>query len=592
MIKTFLMKTLTVGLLVVGSSCIGVNAQQAASGRELKIVSFAEADKSDFDVTTPSNFSGKLSNSALVKVFMPGEVESTDPRAKKPVERKLSPGGGGYANYIWVEQHCNSLRIVPKGNLYQSLLINFPEYGISKYTVRNKKGGLQAGKVYRLVLRDPAPVLIDTQLPGAYAVINGDTKKYNADSNGRITIDNAPSGEHEVTIYAADGSLRGTVKIKDDTKIYTHDSRAKYTLNLKTKPEGASLVIKDGEMEMDYKPNMQLAEKAYEVIAYFPGNPDAVKNMITLHENTTKTIYNTKTYTVTPMYNGSQAGTSASVFENDNMLRNTDDGVVISGNSYEVTRPIGQTFKYYATYYGQKSKSKSIKVSANMPSDIQLAVETRKDFQWPWEREYNPTPIDISMGYVQKQIVTSGNGEKVKESPAWFGGDSKWLHGFQIGIGVHPCFKFGLGFYSGVYYEMYISSNDEYDLSSFQEHNIYIPAHALFRIPFGDKVALWVHGGLGFNIGIAAAYKADDSDYNEDITDYYGESVFNTENFDIYGPKRLNMTAEIGLNIRIKGLAIGATYSKGITDNECYQDAGDGYKTKMNKLAFNIAYTF
>ena len=53
MIKTFLMKTLTVGLLVVGSSCIGVNAQQAASGRELKIVSFAEADKSDFDVTTP-----------------------------------------------------------------------------------------------------------------------------------------------------------------------------------------------------------------------------------------------------------------------------------------------------------------------------------------------------------------------------------------------------------------------------------------------------------------------------------------------------------------------------------------------------------
>ena len=59
------------------------------------------------------------------------------------------------------------------------------------------------------------------------------------------------------------------------------------------------------------------------------------------------------------MYNGSQAGTSASVFENDNMLRNTDDGVVISGNSYEVTRPIGQTFKYYATYYGQKSSQRS-----------------------------------------------------------------------------------------------------------------------------------------------------------------------------------------------------------------------------------------
>uniref|UniRef100_UPI0040277B2A hypothetical protein n=1 Tax=Prevotella sp. TaxID=59823 RepID=UPI0040277B2A len=584
---------LLVSLLAIVFQVQSISAQSVGTDRKLEVVSFGLADNADNDTRKDSNFRGKLANTALVKVFMPGEVENVDPEPVQ-IERKTSTGGGGIATYIWLKTHRESstLSIMPKNSDIGKIQIDLTKYGISKWTYKNRNGGLQAGKVYRLVLRDPAPVLIDTQLPGAYAVVNGSTKKYYADSNGRITIDNAPSGERIVTIYAADGTFRETVEIKDETKIYTHDCRRKYILNLKTMPEGARLVIKDGEMEMDYKPNMQLAEKAYEVIAYFPGNPDAVKNMITLHENTTKTIYNTKTYTVTPMYNGSQAGTSASVFENDNMLRNTDDGVVISGNSYEVTRPIGQTFKYYATYYGQKSKSKSIKVSANMPSDIQLAVETRKDFQWPWEREYNPTPIDISMGYVQKQIVTSGNGEKVKESPAWFGGDSKWLHGFQIGIGVHPCFKFGLGFYSGVYYEMYISSNDEYDLSSFQEHNIYIPAHALFRIPFGDKVALWVHGGLGFNIGIAAAYKADDSDYNEDITDYYGESVFNTENFDIYGPKRLNMTAEIGLNIRIKGLAIGATYSKGITDNECYQDAGDGYKTKMNKLAFNIAYTF
>ena len=584
---------LLVSLLAIVFQVQSISAQSVGTDRKLEVVSFGLADNADNDTRKDSNFRGKLANTALVKVFMPGEVENVDPEPVQ-IERKTSTGGGGIATYIWLKTHRESstLSIMPKNSDIGKIQIDLTKYGISKWTYKNRNGGLQAGKVYRLVLRDPAPVLIDTQLPGAYAVVNGSTKKYYADSNGRITIDNAPSGERIVTIYAADGTFRETVEIKDETKIYTHDCRRKYILNLKTMPEGARLVIKDGEMEMDYKPNMQLAEKAYEVIAYFPGNPDAVKNMITLHENTTKTIYNTKTYTVTPMYNGSQAGTSASVFENDNMLRNTDDGVVISGNSYEVTRPIGQTFKYYATYYGQKSKSKSIKVSANMPSDIQLAVETRKDFQWPWEREYNPTPIDISMGYVQKQIVTSGNGEKVKEAPAWFGGYSNWLHRFQIRIGVHPCFKFGLGFYSGVYYEMYISSNDEYDLSSFQEHNIYIPAHALFRIPFVDKVALWVHGGLGFNIGIAAAYKADDSDYNEDITDYYGESVFNTENFDIYGPKRLNMTAEIGLNIRIKGLAIGATYSKGITDNECYQDAGDGYKTKMNKFAFNIPYTF
>lgn len=584
---------LLVSLLAIVFQVQSISAQSVGTDRKLEVVSFGLADNADNDTRKDSNFRGKLANTALVKVFMPGEVENVDPEPVQ-IERKTSTGGGGIATYIWLKTHRESstLSIMPKNSDIGKIQIDLTKYGISKWTYKNRNGGLQAGKVYRLVLRDPAPVLIDTQLPGAYAVVNGSTKKYYADSNGRITIDNAPSGERIVTIYAADGTFRETVEIKDETKIYTHDCRRKYILNLKTMPEGARLVIKDGEIEMEYQPNMQLAEKAYEVIAYFPGNPDVVKNMITLHENTTKTIYNTKTYTVTPMYDGVPVGTGASVFENENMLKSTDEGVVVKGNSYQVTRPIGQTLKYYATFDEKKSKTKSIKVSANMQSDIELKVEPRKDFQWPWNRKYSPVPVDFTIGYVQKQIVTSGNGEKVKESPAWFEGDSKWLRGFQIGVGVHPCFKFGLGFYSGVYYEMYISSNDEYDWSSFQEHNIYIPAHALFRIPFGDKVALWVHGGLGFNIGIAAAYKADDSDYNEDITDYYGESVFNTENFDIYGPKRLNMTTEIGLNIRIKGLAIGATYSKGITDNECYQDAGDGYKTKMNKLAFNIAYTF
>lgn len=584
---------LLVSLLAIVFQVQSISAQSVGTDRKLEVVSFGLADNADNDTRKDSNFKGKLANTALVKVFMPGEVENVDPEPVQ-IERRTSTGGGGIATYIWLKTHRESstLSIMPKNSDIGKIQIDLTKYGISRWTYKNRNGGLQAGKVYRLVLRDPAPVLIDTQLPGAYAVVNGSTMKYYADSNGRITIDNAPSGERIVTIYAADGTFRETVEIKDETKIYTHDCRRKYILNLKTMPEGARLVIKDGEIEMEYQPNMQLAEKAYEVIAYFPGNPDVVKNMITLHENTTKTIYNTKTYTVTPMYNGVPAGTGASVFENENMLKSTDDGVVVKGNSYEVTRPIGQTLKYYATYNEKKSKTKSIKVSANMPSDIQLAVETRKDFQWPWDREYSPVPVDFTIGYVQKQIVTSGNGEKVKESPAWFDGESKWLRGFQLGIGVHPCFKFGLGFYSGVFYEMYISSNDKEDYGDFQEHNIYIPAHALFRIPFGDKVALWVHGGLGFNIGIAAAYKADDSDYNEDITDYYGKPVYATDQFDIYGPKRFNMAAEIGLNMRIKSFALGATYSKGITNNECYQEAGDGYKTRMNKLAINVAFTF
>ncbi len=584
---------LLVGLLAIAFQVQSISAQNVSTGRKLDVVSFGLADNKDFDTDKEStNFRGKLANTALVKVFMPGEMEKSDPEPVK-MERKPSTGGGGIATYLWIRTHRETsvLTIMPKN--FEALKIDLTKYGITKWhPKKNPNGGLQAGKVYRLVLRDHVPVLIDTQLPGAYAVINGESKKYYADSNGRITINDAPSGKHTATLYAANGSFRGDVTINDSTKIYTHDSRNRYTLNLKTIPDGARLFIKDGEIKMAYQPNMQLAEKAYEVIAYFKGNPDSVTNMITLHENTTKTIYNTKTYTITPIYDGKAAGSGASIFENENKLLNTDEGVVVKGNAYEVTRPIGQTFKYYATYNGDKSRTKSVKVRTDMRSDIKLTIEGRKEFQWPWDREYSPTPVDFSIGYVQKQIVTSGNGEKVKESPAWFDGDNKWLHGFQIGVGVHPCFSFGLGFYSGIYYEMYISSNNDYEWSNFQEHNIYIPAHALFRLPFAKQIALWVHGGLGFNIGIAASYKADASDNSEDITDYYGETVFYTSSYNIYGPKRLNMAAEIGLNLRIKSFAVGATYSKGITNNECYKDAGDEYKTRMNKWAFNVAYVF
>lgn len=283
---------LLVSLLAIVFQVQSISAQSVGTDRKLEVVSFGLADNADNDTRKDSNFRGKLANTALVKVFMPGEVENVDPEPVQ-IERKTSTGGGGIATYIWLKTHRESstLSIMPKNSDIGKIQIDLTKYGISKWTYKNRNGGLQAGKVYRLVLRDPAPVLIDTQLPGAYAVVNGSTKKYYADSNGRITIDNAPSGERIVTIYAADGTFRETVEIKDETKIYTHDCRRKYILNLKTMPEGARLVIKDGEMEMDYKPNMQLAEKAYEVIAYFPGNPDAVKNMITLHENTTKTCW-------------------------------------------------------------------------------------------------------------------------------------------------------------------------------------------------------------------------------------------------------------------------------------------------------------
>lgn len=575
MIKNILSKAMLLCIIANSFGTNEIKAQQESSERELQIVSFTEADKSDFDVTTPSNFDGKLKTTALVKVFMPGEIESTDPVASKDIERKITPGGGTYAFYVWIEQHSNSMRIVPKGNTYQSVKITFKDYDIPVYSPRNKNGGLQAGKVYHLVLRDPTPVYIDTHLQGAYASVDNNTQKIYADKDGRITLKDLTSGEHIVNVFANDGNSRGSVKIDDRQKIYTLDARKKAILKINTNPSGGQIYIMNGETKEDYDRSKEYAYGSYKVIAHINGN--IVEKSITVDDrHKSFTIDNTKTYNITPMYMGSS--TSATVYENNKQLvEGEENGVVLEGNTYQVTRPIGGTYKYYATNYSGKSPKTTVSVNNNSQSDYQLSIAARNTIVWPWQREYDAAPMGVAFGYVQKQMVTKGEGEKLKENGVWGDGEDKWLHGMQIGVYAQPCFSWGLGMYTGLFYECYLSSNDNEDYENFQEHNVVVPVHALYRLPFGKKCAVSIHGGLGFSYAVYGAYKADGY---EDYTDFYGEDAL---------PKRFNMALEGGLDFRIGPVQIGFLYSKGLNDHGSYSFLGD-YKTTYNKIGINVAW--
>lgn len=574
MIRSIFSRTVFLCSFIFGIGIQQINAQEESAERELQVVSFKVADVDDFDTTTPSNFAGDLKTKALVKIFMPGEIASTDPKSAKPIERKLTPGGT-YASYVWVEQHCNSMRIVPKGNTYQSIKVTFKDYGIPLYSTRNKNGGLVAGNVYRLVLRDPAPVYIDTHLQGAYASIDNDTKKIFADRDGRITLRDLNAGEHIVNVFASDGSTRGSVKIDDRQKIYTIDARKKTHLSINTNPAGGRIYILNGETEEQYDYNKEYAYGSYKVIAHINGN--VVEKSITVDDrHKSFTIDNTKTYNITPMYNGHP--TSASVYENDkHLVENDDEGVKLNGYTYQVTRPIGKTFKYYATNSDGKSPKTTVKVDNFSQSDYQLPMAARNRIVWPWEREYDAAPIGVGIGYVQKQMVTKGGGEKFKENGIWNDGEDEWLRGFQIGFYAQPCLSWGLGLYTGLFYEVYMSFNDNYDYDSWQEHNITIPVHALYRIPLGRKSSINIHGGLGFSYAVYGAFKCDGY---EDWTDFYGESGY---------PKRFNMALEGGLDVRVGSVQVGLLYSKGLNDHGSYSSQGD-FKTTYNKIGINISY--
>lgn len=578
MIKKLLSKAMLLSTIAICSGVQEIKAQLESANRELKIVSFKEADEEDDDVRKKSSLfdkEEKLKTTALVKVFMPGEIESTDPKYEK-IEYKPTKGGSP-AYYVWIPQQSSSLRITPKGT-YQTIKIEFDKYGIPKSTIVNKKGGLQARTVYHLTLRDPAPVYINTQLEGAYATVDDEKTRIDANEAGRIKLENLNPGEHTVYVFAKDGSPRGSVKINDSEKLYDLDARRKRIIEIRTNPAGGQIVIKDGESKEEYDSKKEYTYGSYKVIANINGN-EVVENITVDDHHNSFTINNTRTYNITPMYMGSS--TSADVYENNKQLEaGADNGVVLNGNTYQVTRPIGSSFKYYAANRNGKSPKTTINVNNNSQSDYQLSIAARNSFVWPWQREYEAAPMGVALGYVQKQRITKGEGEKLKENGVWDDGENKWLHGMQVGIYAQPCFSWGLGLYSGLFYEFYMSSNgnagsDEWE--DFQEHNIAIPVHALYRIPFGRKCALSLHGGLGFSYAISGAYKAEDY---EDYTDFYGEEPY---------PKRFNMALEGGIDFRVGPVQIGVLYSKGLNDHGSYSSLGD-YKTTYNKIGVNIAW--
>lgn len=579
MIKSIFSRALFLCLVLIGFTVQDAMAQQESAATELQVVSLQLVTDDDDYRRKETTFNG-VETTALLKVFMPGEIETVDPNSRKAIERR-PVRQGGYAYYVWLDQHTSSIRIVPKGSKYQTIKVNFWEINnsISKYTPKNKKGGLQAGKVYYLVLRDPSPVHIDTKLLGAYATVDGGTQPYLADESGHITLKDLSAGDHIANIYASDGSMRGTVQIKesDTDKLYELDARKKAKIDIRTNPEGGQIQIKDGEFTERYDRNKEYAHNSYTVIATINGN--IVEKQIAVDDkHTSFVINNTKTFDITPMYGNA---VSATVYENGKALvAGEENDVVLDGYTYHVTRPIGSKYKYYASGSNGKSKKTAISVENDMQTEYRLPLAAHKSFVWPWQREYEAAPMGVAIGYVQKQMVTKGEGEKLKENGVWTDGEDKWLHGMQIGIFGQPCFSWGLGLYTGLFYEFYLSSNgsgnsDEYE--DFQEHNIYLPVHALYRLPFGKKVALNIHGGLGFNYVVYGAYTADGY---EDNSDFYGEDG---------SPKRFNMALEAGLDFRVGPVQIGLSYSKGLTDHEIYSSYGD-YKTTYKKIGINVAW--
>lgn len=255
--------------------------------------------------------------------------------------------------------------------------------------------------------------------------------------------------------------------------------------------------------------------------------------------------------------------------------------------------------------YKGYSASEKIRVSDKSASDYRIDIPIRKSFTWFWMKEYDTDPFGISVSYVQKWWNVKNTEKETKVNPVW-NKEGDVLDGIQAGVFYEPAWWFGLGVYTGVFYEYYYSKaskekvftkdfeSEEYGVVTnkynfFSEHSIYMPLHLYYRIPFSRTWALKLHGGVGMDWGVYTSFTNNNDRHAQPIEDYYKETHYSAEGARY--PKRINFSLEGAISLRMENIMLNFQYSRGMTDHKLYSDP-DVLWTKMNKTTIGLSYVF
>ena len=273
------------------------------------------------------------------------------------------------------------------------------------------------------------------------------------------------------------------------------------------------------------------------------------------------------------------------------------DGKVEGETPLSLELPYGSCMVRAVVGPGQET-SKYVVIGDNTPAEIDLGVITSvlDEAEEDLSRRRASTitsprstkssalsPFGAGVALVRKSFVTKGEGEKITENGAWGPGEgSDWMTGVQVGAFFQPDFGYGLGLYTGLYYELYSSSCDSYDsYDKFTEHCLYIPVHVLYSLPAGRSVAFRFHGGFGVNYVLSGVYKDSDGEY-DNCSPSYGSDLY---------PKKLNLTLELGVGVRLGPIQLNAQYGMGLIDQGMYASYED-YSTKENRMTFGVSFKF
>lgn len=411
-----------------------------------------------------------------------------------------------------------------------------------------------------------------------------------SDAKPQAKFMNVSHGEHELKYYANNELIKSVIVVVDNVanSFNNHDLRTYKTIDIISQPEGAAIYIDNEHVGTAPLHNYSITVGPHTFVAQLNQKEKEEKNVNIGANISNVTLYPRETQAFSVNITLDHTPYTADLYVNGDQVNKFFEKAQINqhydtyASTYNFDLPVGNSYSFKATVGDNASKVQTVKVKKGM-KDVSLIMKRHhtNEIIWPWEREYDVDIMGFQIGYVRKQLVTQGEGEKYSENGVWDDGEGKWLHGIQAGLHFQPAFKFGLGLYTGLFYEYYFSSSKEYDYSKFEEHCVYLPVHAMYRLRIAQSCALLIHGGIGLNYAIHGSYKDENSAY-EDYTDFYGEDAF---------PKRFNMAAEISAGLRISRVMLSFTWAKGITDHKSYSSLG-AFKTKQNKMSVGLSYVF
>ncbi len=450
----------------------------------------------------------------------------------------------------------------------------------SKGIKSNRLAGLtfKSKECYEVTLTSDKRQTINITTKPEGAIVKLDNEK--TSDNGTFT--DVRLGAHKIQV-SVDGSVKldTVIEVSDINNSFHFDVRPKKLVRIKTNPSGAYIKVNGEEVSQRSPVELLLPHDNYLIEAIL-SDTESDSKTITVNDLTNEVVLNPikrKAFDVYAIYDGNTV--KADLYVNGYPYKDQYGNEITGAQRYSFNEPIGAKLKMKMSYYSS-TKERTIKVKENMDIDQIFDLQPRNPITWPWEREYDTDVSGVSVAYVRKQLVTKGYGEQLKENGFWNDGEGKWLNGVQMGVHFQPAFSWGLGLYTGLFYEIYLSFNDNYDYNEYAEHDLYLPIHAYYRIPFGDKIALKVHGGLGLSYAVAGILSQTDDSYGyEDITDVLGNDAY---------PNAFNMTLDIGVSFRIKNVQINASYCKGLNDHGSYHYLDSGYKSTQNKMSIGASW--